>query len=232
MRIRLIGWVLAALACASIANAATITLGSFNFNSNQFGNTLNESDGGTYRMANWLNIVNADPGSPGALTGPNFNTGIANIGDFASVPIDYTIGYNTPIVNGAGNDMGLVTGFSYLTDTYHVAVSTDGVNFTPFVDFKGSSGTNTMVTMSYIYSVNGTFSTNLIVVPIDLSAFGIAPGGSVVAVELEGRPGEEPDLFRIAGLQSSSTTPEPSSLLLLGSGLLALAGAGRHKLMK
>lgn len=100
MRTRLVGLVVAAVAFAAIASASTITLGSFNFNSNQFGNTLTESDGGTYRMSNWLNIVNADPGNPGALTGPNFNTGIANIGDFGTVPIDYTIGYNTPIVNG------------------------------------------------------------------------------------------------------------------------------------
>jgi hypothetical protein len=233
MRTRLVEWVLVAVAFSSMANASTITLGSFNFNSNQFGNTLNESDGGTYRMSNWLNIVNADPGNPGAITGPNFNTGIANIGDFSSVAIDYTIGYNTPIVNGAGVDMGLVTGYSYFGDTYHVAVSTDGINFTSFVDFKGSSGTDTLVNMSYYYGGGGPFSTDLIVVPIDLSAFGIAPGGSVVAVELEGRPGEQPDLFRIAGFQSSSsTTPEPGSLVLFGSGLVGLSSILRRKLMR
>jgi hypothetical protein len=230
MRKKLVGLVLAVIACAAIAKASTVTLGSFNFNSNQFGNTLKESDGGTFRMGNWLNIVNADPGNPGALTGPNFNTGIANIGFLSTTAIDYTIGYSTPIVNGAGNDMGLVTGYSYLRDTYHVAVSTDGVNFSPFVDFAGSSGTDTLVNMSYFYGGSGPFATDLIVVPIDLSAFGIASGGSVVAVELEGRPGEEPDLFRIAGFQTG-TTPEPGSLVLLGSGILGLAGMLRRKLM-
>ena len=109
MKMRLVGWVLVAIACTSLANGSTITLGTFNFNSNQFGNTLNESDGGTFRSSNWLNVVDADPGNPGALTGPNFNTGIANIGFNTTTAIDYTIGYNTPIVNGPGNDMGLVT---------------------------------------------------------------------------------------------------------------------------
>jgi hypothetical protein len=87
-----------------------------------------------------------------------------------------------------------------------------------------------MVNMSYWYGGGGPFSTNLIVVPMDLSAFGIAPGGSVVAVEVEGRPGEQPDVFRIAGFQSSTSTPEPASLLLLGSGLVAVARFGRRKL--
>ena len=65
---------------APAAHAATIPLGAFNFDSSLFGNTLLESDGGTFRNSNWLNIVNANPGNPGALTGANFDTGIANIG--------------------------------------------------------------------------------------------------------------------------------------------------------
>ena len=64
----------------ALANGFALTLGSFNFNDSQFGNTLGESDGGTFSDNNWLNVVNANPGNPGALTGANVNTGIANIG--------------------------------------------------------------------------------------------------------------------------------------------------------
>jgi hypothetical protein len=231
MKMRLVILVLAAVACTSLANGSTITLGTFNFNSNQFGNTLNESDGGTFRSSNWLNVVDMDPGNPGALTGPNFNTGIANIGFNSTTAIDYTIGYNTPIVNGSGNDMGLVTGYSYFGDTYHVAVSTDGIHFTPFVDFAGSSGTDTGVNMSYWYGGGGPFTTDLIVVPMDLSSFGIASGASVVAIEIEGRPGEQPDVFRIAGFQSATSVPEPGSLVMLGTGLVGVASILRRKLV-
>jgi hypothetical protein len=96
---------------AMTAQASTIMLGTFSFNSRQFGNTLTQSDGGTFLNNNWLNVVDSNPGSPGALTGPNFDTGIANIG-IDGTTIDYTIGYNTPIVNGAGADFGLVVGIA------------------------------------------------------------------------------------------------------------------------
>jgi hypothetical protein len=66
---------------------------------------------------------------------------------------------------------------------------------------------------------------------MDLSSFGIASGASIVAVEVEGRPGELPDLFRIAGFQSSTSTPEPGSLVLLGTGLVSLASIIRRRMM-
>ena len=53
------------------------------------GDTLVESDvssSSTFRARNWLNVVNSDPGNPGALTGGNFDTGIANIGLFQGGP--------------------------------------------------------------------------------------------------------------------------------------------------
>jgi hypothetical protein len=91
----------------SAAKTPGATLGTFTFNDAQFGDALNESDGGLQRAAKWLNVVDVDPGNPGALTGPNFNSGIANIG-FVRLPV-YTIGYNTPIVNGPGADFGIVS---------------------------------------------------------------------------------------------------------------------------
>jgi hypothetical protein len=180
---------------AMTAQASTIMLGTFSFNSRQFGNTLTQSDGGTFLNNNWLNVVDSNPGSPGALTGPNFDTGIANIG-IDGTTIDYTIGYNTPIVNGAGADFGLVVGYSWETDTYHIAVSTDGITFTPFQNFPGGTlGVNTGVRMAYWYAAgDGRSPTDLIVVPIDLSLFGIALGASVDAIEIQGDAGEQPDL--------------------------------------
>jgi hypothetical protein len=106
----------AGVLAAAGAQAGGVTLGTFTFNDQQFGDTLTQSDGGTFLASNWLNIVNANPGSPGALTGANFNTGIANIGNTGGT-VDYAIGYNTPIVNGAGNDFGLVVGYSWPSDT-------------------------------------------------------------------------------------------------------------------
>jgi hypothetical protein len=225
MRFRYLLAVLAAATFGPSANA-DVMLGPFDFNSSQFGNTLTESDGGAYRNGNWLNVVNANPGNPGALTGPNFNTGIANIGLLSGVPIDYTIGYNTPIVNGPGPSLGFVTGYSVRTDVFHIAVSTDGTNFTPFQNFPGTLAVDTGVSMSYFYGGSGPFATNLFVIPIDLSAsFGLPLGASVVAVRLEGQPGEEPDAFRFAGF--ASPVPEPASLTLLGIGAAGLLGYGR-----
>jgi hypothetical protein len=220
-----------ALAIAGVAQAGTITLGTFNFNDQQFGNTLIESDGGTFRVGNYLNVIAADPGNPGALTGANFNTGIANVGINANANIDYTIGYSTPIVNLAGNDLGLVVAFSAPGDTFHVAVSVDGTTFTAFQDFAGSGATNTGVSMSYFYGGSGPSSTFLYVIPIDLSTFGIGAGSSIVAVELEGRTGEQPDYIRAAGLNpsSDSAVPEPFSIGLTAVGLAALVYARRRR---
>ncbi len=209
--------VLAMLALAGRAQASTITLGTFNFDSNLFGNTLTESDGGTFRNQNWLNVVNANPGNPGALTGANFDTGIANIGSGGS-PI-YTIGYNTPILNGAGNDLAIVED-TFSADTYRVAVSTDGTNFSGFLSFADSLGTNTGVGRSYFYSGGGPFSTTLNVIPMDLSAFGIASGQGIVAVRITGA--SEADLNRVAGFATTNApVPEPATMTLVGTGVLA-----------
>src|SRR5262245_52938303 len=114
---------IAGLLLLGAESALPISLGPFTFNDLQFGDTLAESDGGTFRNANWLNIVPGNPGNPGALTGANFDTGIANIG-LNGAPT-YTIGYNTVIANNTGPDLGIVSARFSSQDTFTLEVSTD-----------------------------------------------------------------------------------------------------------
>lgn len=219
--------VIASALCAAIFVSpaqADVLLGAFDFNSLQFGDTLAQSDGGTFAAANWLNIANADPGSPGYLTGANFNTGIANI---PGSPI-YTIGYNTPILNGAGFDLGIVTARFSASDTVRMDVSTDGgTTFEGFESFAPGAAIATGVACSYFYSGGGPFGCELFVTPVDLSVYGLALGASINAVQISGAP--ELDLIRVAGFATSSSVPEPGTLALLGLGLAGLAATRRRK---
>ena len=119
--------------------------------------------------------------------------------------------------------------FSYLTDTFNLAVSTDGVNFTAPLAFLGSTATNTGVSRSYFYNGSGPFQTNLAVLPIDLSSFGVAAGGNIVAARITGSP--EADIIRVAGFTPAAATPvpEPGTMLLVGTGVVAVARRYRRK---
>jgi hypothetical protein len=197
-------------------SAKAATLGSFTFNDLQFGDTLLESDGGGYSRSNWLNTVNLNPGNPAVLTGPNFNTGIANIG-LRGNPL-YTIGYNTAIANGPGADLGIVSARFSSSDMFDLAVSTDGINFSAPLAFGPELGVTTGVSRDFYYgaSPGTTFSAILFVTPVDLTAFGLAPGATIVATRITSSP--EGDLIRVAGL----IVPEPGSVVLISCGALSL----------
>jgi hypothetical protein len=207
--------------CAVVAASAQTTLDTFVFNDNLFGNTLIESDGGTFSFSNWLNVAQVSPGNPGFLTGVGFDTGIANIG-VGGITTIYTIGYNTPIVNNPGDDLGVVVA-RYTEDDITLAVSQDGFGFSSNITYGPQQAFDTGVHKLYFYGGGGPFDAELFVQPVDLSDFGVALGSSVVATRVTGSP--QLDLIRVAGFQA---VPEPASMLALGLGFAALLRSRRR----
>ncbi len=206
------------LLLAGTAVHANVPLGSFDFNSNQFGNSLLEPDGGLFSSSNWLNVVNVNPGNPAYLTGPNFDTGIANIG--TSGPMAYTIGYSTPIVNSTGNDLGVVVA-RFSTDDFLMAVSADGMSFSPDIMIPAGSAVDPSVGRTYFYGGSGPYGATLWVHPIDLgTTFGLSDGASIAAVRITGTT--QLDLIRVAGFGTPAAVPAPGAILLgtLGAGLV------------
>ncbi|HMS54048.1 MAG TPA: PEP-CTERM sorting domain-containing protein [Fimbriimonadaceae bacterium] len=198
---------------------AQLSLDTFVFDNSQFGNTLQESDGGTFSFSNWLNVINVNPGNPALLTGANFETGLANIG-LGSSPT-YTIGYDTPIMNRPGDDLGIVVA-RYSEDEAILSVSTDGATFTSSHSFGFETAVDTGVHKQYFYGGGGPFDAELFVHPVDLSTFGVAEGTSIQAVMVTGTP--QLDLIRVAGF----AVPEPSTVVAF-LGLAAIVGLRRQK---
>ena len=155
-------------------------------------------------------MVNVDPGNPGYLTGPNFDTGVGNIAPSYAL---FVIGYDTPIVNRPGDDFGIVVA-RYSTDNVAVAVSTNGSDFSNTLLVTAGSAVNTGVGRDYFSTGLGPFASTLFVHPIDLTAFGVGPGTGVTAIRITGGSGATLDLVRVAGF---AVVPLPSAALFLAS---------------
>jgi hypothetical protein len=202
------------LVAATTASAAPVTLGGFSFDPEQFGDSLAQGDGGGFAQVNWLNVNDADPGSPGYLTGADFDTGIGRIRDLFD--LTYTIGYATPIVNGAGADFGVVT--AYLAAD--VILTINGNTQT----IAAATAQATGVSRAYWFgsSTLGPQTGALFVMAVDLSLFGVASGASVNSITLAGY---DVSAIRIAGFDRGLdlAVPAPPALAAFGVGLLALA---------
>lgn len=213
-----------ALALSAGAAHADVTLGTYDFNSAQFGNSLGESDGGAFSSRNWLNTSNFDPGNPAYLTGANFETGIANIGYDGNPPV-YTIGYGSWITNGTGADLGVVTAQYSTGDSISLAVSTDGVNFTSALTYGPGLASSTGVGKTYYYGGGGPYGATLFVTSINLDDFGLGAGQTIQAVRISGSP--QLDLIRVAGFATS--VPEADSLAMMIAGLGLVGALARRR---
>lgn len=197
------------LTAALGGSSFALGLGSFNFDAAKMGDYLIESDGGSHRAANWLNLANVDPGNPGALTGANFDTGVANM----SGSITYTIGYNSAIVDQVGDDLGIVVA-RYSFDDVRFRLN-DGSAWTSWFALGSGTAVSTGVMKNYWYAGGGPYVAELWVHALDMSAYGVS---MVKEIEI-GDNGQSPqlDLVRAGGL-----VPEPGTMTALALGALAL----------
>lgn len=208
-------YVCAFITCFASWTVAQTTLGDFTFDDALFGDTLVESDGGTYSSSNWLNTANLSPGNPGYLTGVGFDTGIANIG-LGGNATTYTLGYSTPIVNRPGADVGVVVA-RFSEDTISIAFSADGTTFGSSLAFGPETAFETGVHRTYFYGGGGPYNAELFVHPLDLTDFGFAENDTVNAAQISGST--QLDLIRVAGF---APVPEPATMVALSLGVLAL----------
>jgi hypothetical protein len=207
---------LAVLLAAGAASAAPVVLGGFSFDPAQFGDTLAQGDAGVFAGVNWLNVNDADPGSPGYLTGANFSTGIGRIRN--EFNLTYTIGYATPIANGPGADFGVVIAFA----AGDVILTIDGNTQT--IDAGTAQATGVSIAYWFGSSTLGPQNGALFVMPVDLSLFGVADGATIGSIMLVG---DDVSPIRIAGFDRGLelAVPAPPAIAAFGVGLLGLLAA-------
>ena len=166
---------------------AAVPLGPFAFDDQAFGTEWYSNRGFWQVGSLWINVLNAKPdvgglgpikgGSTGIVVGSNFDTGL-----WLYFADHVTIYYKTPILNRPGNDFGLVVTSDTTTDGYGVfRLSVKGGS--P-VDFAESLLVHTGVSRTYYYTGSGPYPRELLVLPVDLSAFGIPEGGSAAQISL------------------------------------------------
>ena len=201
----------------SLSLAATALM--FTATSLHAGTILNENFNGLTPQASATSV-----GAFSAIDGTNVD--IVGIGFFPSLVVAPESGNAIDLDGSNGNPQGVLQS--------NTAVSlVPGVDYLLSFDLIGSQRGNTTTTTVTFGSYDQTFvlasgdDTDGIVVDAVVTA--TTPGSAFLTFTSD-TPGNVGALLDNVSITTASPVPEPTSLLMLGSGLVALAGFSRRKL--
>jgi len=203
-----------AIVFPAVASSSPISVAGFNFAAGEeaFADNIEFVSGPLLNMATVNSVL------IGSNIADSFNSGIS---EPSIIDVFFT---DNSIVNGPGTDVVIFelsgdkpAGSPDPREIFDVSVF-DGSVFSPFV-------TVTPIATGFDDPADSTL--DVFAVQIDLSSFGISAGVAVDRIRLAiynaNLGSKSADLTAVGALNSGAAVPEPSTALLLGSGVLLLA---------